>query len=51
VPALQVGGRTDLKVNIPAYNDDDKPELWRFVAADLLTVDVQVANILTPGWA
>lgn len=51
VPALQGGGRTDLTVNIPAYNDADRPELWRFVHADLLTVDVQVANILTPGWA
>lgn len=50
VPALQAGGRTDLTVTIPAYDDADRPELWRFVTDGLLTVNVDIANIQMPGW-
>jgi len=50
VPALQVG-RADLQVMInDPPQDAGRPELWRYVADDTLTVTVEAKNISTPFW-
>lgn len=52
VDALGAGGRTDLNVQLDGdVSDESRPELWRFVTPSSLMVDVEVANILTPGWS
>lgn len=52
VDALGAGGRTDLNVQLDGdVSDESRPELWRFVTPSSLTVEVEVANILTPGWS
>lgn len=50
VPALSVGS-ADLMVSIedpPALLV--RPEMWRFVSADSLSVEVENANVITPSW-
>lgn len=48
IPALS-DGQADLKVSISEL-DKPRPEIWRFVADDSLTVSVTTANITTPSW-
>jgi len=50
IPALSTG-LSDLTVNIqtPA-NVLTRPELWRYVTPDSLTVSVSNANVITPQW-
>ena len=44
-------GQADLTVSISGYSDASvRPELWRYVDADSLTVTVETANILVPAW-
>jgi len=50
IPALSIPG-ADLTVSI--HDTDDalkRPELWRFVDASSLTVTVETADIVLPGW-
>lgn len=50
VPAFTVGN-ADLNVNVvdqPALNN--RPEMWRYVAKDSLTINVENVNITTPAW-
>jgi len=49
--AALTGGNSDLTVNIvePA-SLSARPEMWRYVAADSLSVTVETANIVTPSW-
>ncbi|HZX81370.1 MAG TPA: hypothetical protein VFE72_10505 [Lysobacter sp.] len=50
VQALNVGS-ADLQVSIAAQPEVlNRPELWRFVSPDSLTVEVQTANITAPSW-
>ena len=45
------GGGADLTVNMADVESlVVRPEMWRYVAADSLTVTVSTANIVTPGW-
>ena len=45
------GGNSDLTVNIPDFVSlGVRPEMWRYVAADSLTVTVSTANVVTPSW-
>lgn len=51
VDALGVGA-SDLQVSIAAPPAaSNKPELWRFVSVDSLTVTVETANIIAPSWS
>lgn len=49
--AALTGGNADLTVNIvePAALSS-RPEMWRYVAADSLSITVETANIITPSW-
>ena len=49
IPALQVSG-TDLEVDIEKRGDDVRPELWRYVSAETLTIGVDTKNCSTPYW-
>jgi hypothetical protein len=50
VPALAVG-RSDLRLVIDDPADDaGRPELWRYVADDSLTVRIILSNVTTPYW-
>ncbi|MEY3760608.1 MAG: hypothetical protein RIR39_2099 [Pseudomonadota bacterium] len=49
IPALS-DGRADLKVSIAEPVGILKPELWRYVAVDSLTVTVSTLNIIQNGW-
>lgn len=50
VAALTVGN-ADLAVNIvESASLLSRPEMWRYVSADSLSVTVESANILTPSW-
>lgn len=44
-------GAADMQVSIAAYPGAHRPELWRYVAADSLTVTVTTANITVSGWS
>lgn len=48
IPALS-DGDADLKVSI-AEQELPRPEVWRFVSQDSLTISVVTANITTPSW-
>ncbi|CAN5293523.1 hypothetical protein BH10PSE16_BH10PSE16_00690 [soil metagenome] len=49
--AALTGGGADLTVSIADVESlVVRPEMWRYVAADSLTVTVSTANIVTPGW-
>jgi hypothetical protein len=50
IPALSEGN-ADMKVSITAYPGAYRPELWRYVAADSLTVAVTTANITVASWS
>lgn len=43
-------GAADMQVSITAYPGAYRPELWRYVASDSLTVTVNTANITVSGW-
>lgn len=50
VQALNVGS-SDLQVSIASPPEVlNRPELWRFVAPDSLTITVETANIIAPSW-
>jgi hypothetical protein len=49
IPALS-GGNADMQVAITDYAGAYRPELWRYVAADSLTVTVTTANITVASW-
>lgn len=49
VPELN-DGRADLQVTIEQPVGNLRPELWRYIASDSLTVTVTVANITVTGW-
>lgn len=50
IPALSVGG-ADLVVNIEETAAIlARPEMWRFVSADSLSVAVERANVITQSW-
>lgn len=50
VDALSVGA-SDLQVSIAAPQEAAaRPELWRYVSPDSLTVTVEAANIVAPAW-
>ncbi len=50
VQALNVGA-ADLQVSIAAQPEVvSRPELWRYVSPDSLTVEVETANITAPSW-
>lgn len=50
IPALSTG-LADLLVNIQTPPSAlNRPELWRYVATDSLTVTVSNANVITPQW-
>jgi hypothetical protein len=40
----------DMQVTIAAPVGDYRPELWRYVSSNSLTVTVTTANIVTPSW-
>jgi hypothetical protein len=42
---------SDWTVSITAYPGVFRPELWRYVASDSLTVTVNTANITVPNWS
>lgn len=44
-------GAADMQVSITQYPGAYRPELWRYVAADSLTVTVTTSNITVPGWS
>lgn len=49
--AALTGNGADLTVSIADVDSlAVRPEMWRYVAADSLTVTVSTANIVTPGW-
>jgi hypothetical protein len=50
VPAL-ADANADWQVSIANYPGTLRPELWRYVAADSLTVTVTTANITGSGWS
>lgn len=50
IPALSEGN-ADMQVAITAYAGAYRPELWRYVAADSLTVAVTTANITVASWS
>lgn len=49
VPELN-DGRADLQVAIAAPVGNLRPELWRYISPNSLTVTVTVANITLPSW-
>lgn len=49
IPALS-GGDSDLMLNIVEPSGQARPELWRFVSAESLTVTVETGNIVVPSW-
>ncbi|NNA39297.1 hypothetical protein [Pseudomonas lundensis] len=49
VPALAVG-RADLMVSIDAGDSSGRPELWRYVSEDRLSVGVVTGNVTSSGW-
>jgi hypothetical protein len=49
VPALSAG-RADMTVNIAEPTGGYRPELWRYVATDSLSITVQTANVTLPSW-
>lgn len=50
VPALGVGS-ADLRLSIvSAPGLANRPELWRYVSPESLTVSVETANIVAPSW-
>jgi hypothetical protein len=49
IPALSEGN-ADMQVAIIDYAGPYRPELWRYVAADSLTVTVTTANITVASW-
>lgn len=49
IPALS-DGQADLQVSISEPVDPARPEVWRFIADDSLSVSVSTANITTPSW-
>ncbi|MCK9394232.1 MAG: hypothetical protein M0Q44_01410 [Methylobacter sp.] len=49
IPALSEGN-ADMQVAITDYAGAYRPELWRYVAADSLTVTVTTANITVASW-
>jgi hypothetical protein len=44
-------GAADMQVAITAYPGVHRPELWRYVANDSLTVTITTANIAVSGWS
>jgi hypothetical protein len=50
IPALSEGN-ADMQVSITAYPGAYRPELWRYVASDSLTVTVTTANITVASWS
>lgn len=50
VPALS-DGLADMQVSITGYPGVLRPELWRYVASDSLTVTVTTANVAVAGWS
>lgn len=49
VPALSVG-RADLRVDIDDTPGDSRPELWRYVSPDSMSVSVMSGNVTVPFW-
>lgn len=49
VPALK-DANSDVRVTITGHPNPNRPELWRYVAVDSLTIDVNQANITQTGW-
>ncbi|WP_293006927.1 hypothetical protein [Nitrosomonas sp.] len=49
IPALS-DANADITVSITEYAGEYRPELWRFVSADSLTVTVTAVNVLPPAW-
>lgn len=49
VQALNVGA-ADLQVSIAAPAAAHRPELWRYVSAESLSITVTTANIVAPSW-
>lgn len=49
IPALQVTG-TDLEVDIERGGDDKRPELWRYVSPETLTIGVFTKSGSAPYW-
>lgn len=49
VPALS-GGDSDLMLNIAEPSGQARPELWRYVSPESLTVTVETVNIVVPSW-
>lgn len=50
VPALS-DGAADMQLSITYYPGALRPELWRYVASDSLTVTVTTANVAPSGWS
>ena len=48
--AALADANADIKVTIAAPVGDYRPELWRYVSADSLTVTVTSENVLPPSW-
>lgn len=49
VPALS-GGDSDWQLNIVEPPTSERPELWRFVAPDTLSITVNTVNVVIPSW-
>lgn len=49
VPALS-DGNADIKITVADPVGNLRPELWRYVATDSLTVTVTMVNITLPSW-
>lgn len=49
VPALS-GGDSDMTLTISEPTGQARPELWRYVSAESLTVNVETVNIVVPSW-
>lgn len=49
VPAL-MGGDSDWTLNIAEPSGAARPELWRYVSAQSLTVNVDTMNVVQPSW-
>ncbi|MFA5920095.1 MAG: hypothetical protein WC856_02240 [Methylococcaceae bacterium] len=49
VPALS-DGKADIRVTVADTVGNLRPELWRYVATDSLTVTVSSINIILPSW-
>lgn len=49
VPALSAG-MADMTVNIAEPAGGYRPELWRYVDQDSMTISVETANITVPSW-